>query len=131
MADEEERIWLLDVPVPPSANNLYRNVRRRGRVRTAEYSSWLQAAQLVIQSQVTRAIAARRPTDFFGINLIARINHRRDLDNLVKPTLDLLRRLGLVPDDRWCNRIIARRNLSGRAADNRMDLTILSLEEEK
>ena len=49
------------------------------------------------------------------ISMRVPLNHKRDLDNVTKPILDLLTPdarkgiLGFVPDDRWCNDIHSQR----------------------
>jgi Holliday junction resolvase RusA-like endonuclease len=41
--------WLIfEVPVPPTANNLYRNAPGKGRVKTTAYKMWQQYAALTV-----------------------------------------------------------------------------------
>ena len=41
------------------------------------------------------------------------INYQRDLDNVIKPTLDALKQSSVIPDDRWVNEIHAYRTRGG------------------
>lgn len=86
-------IW----PVPPSVNHIW---RRRGKATylSEHYQRWLKEAQ-------TRAYEQRaRSTDGqvqVHLTVIPGRGWRsnRDLDNLLKPTLDALCRFGLILDD--------------------------------
>lgn len=89
--------WAIDLTAfPPSTNNLYRNLRAGGRVKTARYKQWLTAMHLQIAAArapiFTRPVAVRytfaRPD-----------RRRRDLGNLEKPVSDLLVAAGVLADD--------------------------------
>ncbi len=41
----------ITLPLPPSVNALYRNVAKRGRVKTERYNTWLQAAGWALKEQ--------------------------------------------------------------------------------
>lgn len=98
-----------DCDPPPSTNQLYRNVPGRGRVVTREYQAW-------------RDLAGRlgAPWPWYGddksnrqrweITIAAHaLSHRRDLDNLIKPTVDLVaRQTGLR--DAYCEAVTAFRS---------------------
>ncbi|TWA71882.1 crossover junction endodeoxyribonuclease RusA [Azospirillum baldaniorum] len=84
----------LDMPAPPSVNNLFKNVRG-GRVPTPAYDAWKQAAVWKVKAQ--------RPEPIRGPVTIL-VEHgkrpgRVDPDNLFKAPLDLLVKLGLIEDD--------------------------------
>lgn len=87
----------LELPRPPSANNLYRNVPGKGRVRSNEYKRWQQQAGWVLQ--------AARPGALQGAVMVhylvpdPRDRRRRDIDNLAKPLTDLLVKHGVIEDD--------------------------------
>lgn len=80
---------------PPSVNNLFVNVRGKGRVRSDRYKTWLNAAGWdVLQARVKPVhgkvrvtVQARRPS------------RRADLDNINKAPLDLLVKHGVLIDD--------------------------------
>lgn len=84
---------ILDLPTPPSTNNLFINVKR-GRARSREYDGWRTHAGLVLNSQ--------KPTSYLGpvsVTLVAQENGRRDLDGYWKPILDLLVTHGVIKND--------------------------------
>ena len=80
--------------LPPSTNNLFITVKRR-RVKSPQYRAWIEE---------NRGEAGRlaTPTAFpvrVAIEVHGKLNVRRDLDNIIKPTLDLLVSAGVLPDD--------------------------------
>ena len=84
-------------PVPPSVNHIW---RRRGKATylSDNYQRWLRDAQACAFEQRAKFVAGQ-----VGVSLTVipgrgwRSN--RDLDNLLKPTLDALCRFGLIFDD--------------------------------
>jgi crossover junction endodeoxyribonuclease RusA len=77
---------IIDLPLPPSVNRLWRS--NRGRVhRSAPYASWLKEAGRVLLQQ-----RPKRLTGWVRISIAAGLpdRRRRDLDNLLKALLDLL-----------------------------------------
>lgn len=101
------------VPCPPSTNALYRNVPKVGRVKTAAYKAWQRQAGLVINIERPTPV-----TGCFAIEVWANPERRgrRDLDNLLKPTLDLIKLMGLIQDDSWCERVAAQWDEEGERA---------------
>jgi len=95
---------VVELPLPPSINALWRS--SRGRVhRSRRYLSWLKEAgwELVLQKPkriagpVAIAVAAGRPD-----------RRKRDLDNIAtKAVLDLLTAHGIVADDSMVVKIAA------------------------
>lgn len=82
--------------LPPSTNNHYFNVPGHGRFRTKKSNAWIQDAgwELIEQGRV-------KIDGSFGVSL--RVNPAKtkaDLDNLIKPVVDLLVALFFVDDDR-------------------------------
>jgi len=85
---------MLTLPVPPSTNNLFVNVRGRGRRKSDEYRAWLHEAGLKLNLQ--------RPQPVSGpVHVTIRIPDiaRGDLDNRIKASLDLLVKHRLIEDD--------------------------------
>ncbi|MGI9412094.1 MAG: RusA family crossover junction endodeoxyribonuclease [Hyphomicrobiales bacterium] len=95
----------LTLPFPPTTNNLFRNVRGKGRVPTKNYEQWMKRAlgELMIQRPA-------RLTGYVSVDLAFGIpdKRRRDLDNLMKAPLDCLVKFGVVEDDSKIIRISAR-----------------------
>lgn len=80
---------------PPSLNNLFVN-GRKGRFKSPEYKEWQTRACLQIRRQSGWHVPGS-----VDIRLVfSRAQTRADLDNLIKPTLDLLMAAGRISDDR-------------------------------
>ncbi len=97
------------LPRPPSTNTLYRNVthdervrawrlgnKLPGRLKTERYRTWLNAAGWHVKAARLVPLKGNIKIDI----LVARKDkRRRDLDNLVKPTQDLLVKHAIIEDD--------------------------------
>lgn len=86
----------VQLPFPPSTNNLFLNVRGRGRIRSKAYRAWSEAASWELLSQ--------RPAKLVGpvavcIHLVAPNKRRMDADNRIKPVLDLLVEHSIIQAD--------------------------------
>lgn len=94
----------LTLPRPPSANRIWR-IGNNKIHRSEEYRVWLRAAQWQIVAQAKR----RKIEGRFKLTMIAirPDRRRRDLDNLIKPTLDALVKAEVVKDDTLCEWIEA------------------------
>lgn len=90
--------------LPPSTNNLYWNVAGKGRVKTDDYRAWLEAAGWELKAQKAGQIKGHVGVQFHA----GLMRRRRDLDNLLKPTLDALVMWGIIEDDSWVADIHAR-----------------------
>lgn len=93
----EARIVL---PWPPSLNNMFVNVRGKGRVRSENYRKWATQAGMLLMTQ--------RPRKFHEpVRVRIELNPPNarafDLDNRNKALLDLLVEHGVIIDDsnRW------------------------------
>lgn len=90
--------------LPPSANALF--TTRKGssaRIKTTEYRRWLEAAIARIRVQADCAHYGQKTP--FAVHVQAGVNRARDLDNVIKPTLDALVQAGATPDDRYADDI--------------------------
>lgn len=90
----------IELPFPPSLNNLFAN-GRKGRFRTPAYDAWFALASTAVKDSHRQRIgpyslhiALRRPD-----------KRRRDLGNLEKGISDLLVAHGIVKDDCLAERI--------------------------
>lgn len=91
------------LPAPPSTNNLYRNVSRKGRVKTAAYKAWCEYAGWDVKAQWNGVPIPGK----FGCAIY--LPPGIDLDNC-KAILDLLgpstkHGLGVTADDRHCQQL--------------------------
>jgi crossover junction endodeoxyribonuclease RusA len=88
----------LTLPLPPSTNSLYRNVRGKGRVKTQRYQTWLNAAGWHVKEQRPKPI--KGPV-IIHIKLDLRNKGRKDCSNYIKALEDLLVSHKLIADDSW------------------------------
>ena len=95
----------LDLPLPPSVNGMYRNVRGRGRVATKALKQWKFDAAWEITLQ--DAVPIRVP---YNLALYLPPKMRGDIDNRVKGVSDILVAFGLIPDDRHAQRVSSERS---------------------
>lgn len=100
----ESMIQRCEIPIPISANDMHRTVSPKSGARafvvaTSEYKAWLYHAGLLVK-------AAMRPVKTLPVRVRIEIHggegftRARDLDNCWKPTLDMLRQAGILPNDR-------------------------------
>ena len=89
--------WELEVPIPPSTNQLYRNVSRKGRVKTTKYKAWLKEALWVIKA----GIPVLEPPVQVGVTIYGGkgFSVQSDISNRVKALEDALVETGRIPDD--------------------------------
>lgn len=81
--------------VPPSLNNAFLNIKK-GRTKSPAYRQWIASAQRDLRRQGGWHVPGR-----ICVRLIFRKGETRaDLDNLIKPCLDLLVSAGRIADDR-------------------------------
>ena len=86
--------WV-EIPCPPSANALF--IRMRGKtIKTATYDRWISAAGWLMKAARVQSMGAARCM----VEIQAKANNRRDLDNFAKPIMDLLVSMGVIRDDR-------------------------------
>lgn len=88
------------LPYPPSVNKAFRNVPGRGRVKSKEYRAWAEEAAIRARIQIKQ----QRVSGPFRCEIVATKpdNRRRDLDNILKTTLDLLNAESIIDDDSQC-----------------------------
>jgi len=86
----------VEVPVPPSANNLYPTGRNGRRFPSAEYKAWRAVAGPLL-SRIPPATAF--PVEL-RYTLAGKVNALRDIGNVEKALTDQLVAEGVLPDDR-------------------------------
>ena len=97
---EVKENWYAELPLPPSTNNLYRNVRN-GRVKTEQYLDWEKEAKAVVTFQFRWPVARPKSTTRWTVKVFVYLSSwRRDIDNMMKPLIDLAART-LALDDRY------------------------------
>ena len=99
----------VDLPAPPSANALF-VVRDGRRVKTEAYRQWRRDAGMLL---AVSGMPQHPPKTPLRVTIGAAVNRTRDVDNLIKPTIDALQAAGIIPDDRWVDEVLARRIPAG------------------
>jgi len=82
------------IPMPPSMNNIWNHIGDR-RVRTEAYDKWKTEAGWMIRAQKIMAFSNPVSVDI----RVERLNGQSDIDNRIKPVLDLLQDLQIIPND--------------------------------
>lgn len=93
----------LTLPYPPSVNRTLRAVNGRV-ILSKRYRDWILEAGRAVAAQVQGEPLIQHYR--LWIEAIAPDRRRRDLDNLLKPTSDLLKRAGVIEDDAFARAII-------------------------
>ncbi len=112
----DEPTCRLVLPIPPSTNNLFRGGPRGGRYKTDAYKSWLDAAGWEIKLQRPPALHPPLRT-CLRVLIEAPLGPNRDIDNALKPVLDVLVKMGVIVDDKLVDHLeIIRRGEAGKCA---------------
>lgn len=82
------------LPLPPSANRMWRRSGRRIHP-SAEYDDWKHRARICLIQQAKGAMLVGR----YRIAIVLP-EQRKDADNLIKPLGDALQRAGIIENDR-------------------------------
>lgn len=85
------------LPLPPTSNNLYYNIRNKGRVKTEEYNAWIQEAGWALATH-------RIPEQVGKVSILIEVREpptarREDVACREKASIDLLVRHGVLKDD--------------------------------
>lgn len=97
---------MVRLPVPPSTNNLYINLKH-GRMVSPAYKAWRLEAGLKLNL---------RKSDTFGTLpvqvglMVPRKPKSRDIDNFAKAPIDLLVAHGIIADDKHIERLTISRH---------------------
>jgi Holliday junction resolvase RusA-like endonuclease len=107
-----------DLPMPPSANNLFTAIQVKGRTRwiiKRGYKAWREEAGDCLMAQYTRygAPAIHKPVE---LRIRLNLDHKGDIANREKAITDLLVEHLDMPDDRWIDRIVIERDRTVEAA---------------
>ena len=113
--------FTLRLPLPPSTNALYRNVRGIGRVKAVGYKRWLVAAGAYGIVQKPSGGFPHFCRDFEVVILIP-ANTRGDVDNRAKAAIDLCTAWQIISDDRHAQAVTIRRVLDMPADECRVTI---------
>jgi Holliday junction resolvase RusA-like endonuclease len=97
----EQPAVVINFPRPTSANRMFsRQVTRRGRRDlTPEYKAWRDEAGWLVKMQI---VGLETITSRFNVVIEVPRTSRTDIDNNVKPILDLAQNMGIISNDRNC-----------------------------
>lgn len=84
------------IPKPPSANGLFANVPGKGRIKTRSYKAWIKEAGWVLRIARVKAATGRVRV---RLEVETPKAPKADIDNIVKPVMDLLKTAGVIADD--------------------------------
>ena len=97
---------MICLPLPPSANNLFATDKKTGRrFPVPEYKAWRTEAGYKIKQSM-------RVHGWAEIFIHVPASMRGDIDNRIKPILDLMVEHGCIDDDKWAWRIVIERSHS-------------------
>ena len=99
----------LTLPMPPSANRLWRKSGARMH-KSTQYTDWLRTAGYMAMAQHPEAITGPYR---LSIQFMRPDKRKRDLDNRIKAINDLLQTIGVIEDDSDCEVVTARWVTSG------------------
>lgn len=85
----------LQLPYPPSANRLWRNVGGK-TLKSSAYRAWLVQALALLRGQRFTPHAGSYRLTIYAVRPDKR---RRDIDNICKPIADCLVQGGVIEDD--------------------------------
>jgi Holliday junction resolvase RusA-like endonuclease len=97
----EQPAVVINFPRPTSANRMFsRQMTRRGhRDLTPEYKAWRDEAGWAVKMQIVGLVTI---TSRFNITIEVPRSSRVDLDNNVKPILDMAQNMGIISNDKNC-----------------------------
>lgn len=93
---------VLNLPEPPSVNEAYSNARGKGRIKTQKYKQWQTECHWMIKQAKPGIIKGE-----YTVVLFLSEKTRKDVDNCLKPTLDLLATVGISEDDKQCYGVVS------------------------
>ncbi len=120
-------VTIINLPAPPSSNNMFMNVKGRGRVRTAEYNAWIRAAVLMISFQRAKPV----PSPVSIVLRVGKINAASDLSNRLKAAEDVLVKNGIITNDSVTHvHSITAEKAFGKVKDGWVEIVVTHIAEE-
>ena len=94
----------IEMPTPPSINKRLRQHRLRQLEAAREIRKWKSQVGLAVKAKTTKKYESN-----VQVNIKTNIRKNADIDNIIKPILDVLQ-LGPIVDDKQINKIIVERS---------------------
>ncbi len=86
----------ITLPLPPAINRMYKTTRFGGFYKSKEAKDWVTSALWEIKRQCK---AIQKLTGPLYVGLTYFNKRDRDIDSMLKPTLDVLEESGLIEND--------------------------------
>ncbi|MEO1035206.1 MAG: RusA family crossover junction endodeoxyribonuclease [Pseudomonadota bacterium] len=99
----------LELPVPPSGNHSYTTIAGRRVLSKKAQAYRTHVGKLVLAERANKALDGRLQVTLL---FMQSDNRRRDIDNVVKPTLDALQHAGVFIDDSQVDKLSIHRENS-------------------
>ena len=113
--DDAEWDVTLRLPLPPSVNDLHQlfvdKLGQPRKARTGKYVKWLKMAEEAVRRAMPDAFPLPAP---YAVHVTVFVSRRRDIDNCLKATLDMLEHTKLIVNDRFVDSVGAKRIYSGK-----------------
>lgn len=114
---------IFDLPLPPSANRMWRKGAGGRLHKSSEYSAWIESVQwLVVAQRKREQITGRAALTIH----CGKFHGGADLDNKIKPVGDMMQLAGAVLNDKQFDRIEIHKAF-GVVPDGRMVVTVEAL----
>ena len=126
----------MDLPVPPSANRMFRSffdykIRRVRYARSNSYRKWLKSAAkwcYLWTGNPLQIVSAHIVGPFDIQIIVSGLRANADVDNRLKPVLDLLEDEGIIANDKYARDINIRHGTKQEApAGVRIYITPISI----
>lgn len=92
----------VELPTPPGLNHAYINAVGRGRVKSEATKKFYAEATAVLAN-----LGQRLDAETYRAHIvITRPHPRADIDGRAKLMLDVLVKCGIIPDDRFCEKLV-------------------------
>ena len=92
----------VELPTPPSLNNAYVNTGGNGRAKSPASKRFYSEATAAIATLGKRFEAK----SYRAHIVVTRESPRADIDGRAKLALDVLVKCGVIPDDRFCDKVV-------------------------
>lgn len=109
------------LPIPPSTNNLFKNVRR-GRAKSGDYRDWIALAGWNLRQLQIAPVRGR-----YELSITVAEAMRGDISNRIKAVEDLFVALKLTDDDRRCGTLHVYRSDEQRTGTCRVSVMPLPI----
>lgn len=97
---------LLDLPYPPSINDLWKRGKGRRLYRSPKYTQWITEAGLTLIAQKPKLPCKAISGRYSMILWVSPKNSLADIGNLEKAVSDLLQAHGFIQNDNLCRKLM-------------------------